>query len=82
MPSVWGRVMAEKIRTILCGDSIKANLAHQILNDAGIRNVLVPEKAVFCSPHIQVFESDADHAVEILQSSGLFNGSNGCPIIV
>jgi hypothetical protein len=75
--------MAEKLREILCGDYIKTEFAHQILNDAGITHTLVPGKGFeFVYPCIKIFEKDANKALEILKSNVIFKGIENCPIIV
>jgi len=68
--------MADKLVTIAeYTDSIKADMAKQVLEDFGIRSIVVGQNAgdgrigVFESVKIQVFESDAAKATEVLESS-------------
>jgi hypothetical protein len=66
--------MAERLITIAqYGDSIEANLAKQTLADFGIQSVIDGEYAgnVYALPNIrlQVLESEAQQAIEILESA-------------
>jgi hypothetical protein len=68
--------MADKLVTVAeYADSIKAEMAKQLLEDFGIRAVVVGQNAadgrigVFETVKLQVLESDAARAAEILESS-------------
>jgi hypothetical protein len=70
--------MADKIITIAeYADSMKAELARQLLEDFGIRAVVVDQNAanlglpsmLAMTAKLQVFESDAARAAEILESA-------------
>jgi hypothetical protein len=66
--------MAEKLVTIArFADYIQADLARQLLDDFGIKSVVIGEKYGLPYPipsqaELQVFESQAEQAQEILES--------------
>ena len=72
----WANIMADKLVTVAeYTDSIKAEMAKQLLEDFGIRAVILDQNIAnlcFISPltaKLQVRESDAARATEILESS-------------
>lgn len=69
--------MADKLVTIAqFANYIEADMAKQLLNDFGIKSVVTGENAsniysipAIEGPELQVFESQAEKAVEILKSN-------------